>query len=142
MIGAWGPVVTPFLMHREVEPRYAVGSVNTAEVAVAAVSATTLISALGSGGLDVAVVIAMLVGGIAAAPVAALLVRHVAPRPMGVAVAGLLLVTNVRELGNWAELGAGIWAVYAVVGVLITLAALRPRLEGLWVVRPEASTAH
>jgi uncharacterized membrane protein YfcA len=127
MIGAWGPVVTPFLMHRRVEPRYAVGSVNTAEVAVAAVSATSLITALGRGQLDLAVVGAMLLGGVLAAPVAAWLVRRMSPRPMGVAVAGLLLVTNVRELASWAGLGAGTWLAYGAVVLLVGAAALRPR---------------
>ena len=47
MIGAWGPVVTPFLMGRQLAPRFAVGSVNTAEVAVAAVSVTSLVAAVG-----------------------------------------------------------------------------------------------
>lgn len=128
MIGAWGPVVTPFLMGRELAPRFAVGSVNTAEVAVAAVSATTLIASLGRGGLDIPVLLAMLAGGMLAAPVAAWAVRHVPARPMGVAVGGLLLLTNTRELSKAGELGAGRWFAYALVVVLITLAALRPRL--------------
>src|SRR5690606_2527254 len=43
MIGAWGPVITPYLLHRGVRPRYAIGSVNTAEVAVASASAVSLL---------------------------------------------------------------------------------------------------
>lgn len=129
LIGAWGPVVTPFLMHRELPPRFAVGSVNTAEVAVAMVSATSLIASLGSGGLDVGIVIAMLAGGVVAAPVAAWFVRHVPARPMGVAVAALLLLTNARELSTWADLGAGRWLLYTGLLALVALAALRPRLE-------------
>ena len=128
LIGAWGPVVTPFLMHRELPPRFAVGSVNTAEVAVAMVSATSLIASLGSGGLDIGIVVAMLAGGVVAAPVAAWFVRHVPARPMGVAVAALLLSTNARELSTWAELGAGRWWIYATIAALVALAALRPRL--------------
>jgi len=128
LIGAWGPVVTPFLMHRELPPRFAVGSVNTAEVAVATASATSLLASLGGAGLDVGVVLAMLGGGVVAAPVAAWFVRHVAPRPMGVAVAALLLLTNARELSTWTGLGPGRWALYAAIAVLVTLAAVRPRL--------------
>lgn len=130
LIGAWGPVVTPFLMHRELPPRFAVGSVNTAEVAVATASATSLLASLGGAGLDVGVVLAMLGGGVLAAPVAAWFVRHVAPRPMGVAVAALLLLTNARELSTWAGLGPRRWVLYAAIAVLVTLAALRPRLAG------------
>lgn len=129
LVGAWGPVVTPFLMHRELAPRFAVGSVNTAEVAVAAVSATTLIASLGSGGLDLAVIAAMLLGGVAAAPVAAWVIRHIPARPMGVAVAGLLLVTNARELSDWADLATARWFVYGGIGVLVLLAALGPRIR-------------
>ncbi len=129
LIGTWGPVVTPFLMHRELPPRFAVGSTNTAEVAVAMVSASSLVAALGSGGLDIAVVIAMLVGGVLAAPVAALFVRYVPPRPMGLAVGALLLLTNARELANWADVGAYQWLAYGLVVVLVALASLRPRLH-------------
>ena len=44
MIGAWGPVVTPFLLNRSVSPRLAIGSVNTAEVAVAVVASGSLLA--------------------------------------------------------------------------------------------------
>lgn len=129
MIGAWGPVVTPFLMGRQLAPRFAVGSVNTAEVFVAAISASSLIAAAGKGGLDVAVILAMLAGGILAAPVAAWSVRHIPPRPMGVAVGAMLLLTNARELSNSADLGPQRWFAYALVALLVALAALRPRLD-------------
>ena len=129
MIGAWGPVVTPFLMGRKLAPRFAVGSVNTAEVAVAAVSVTSLVAAVGKGDLKVGIAVAMLLGGMLAAPVAAWSIRHIPPRPMGVAVGGLLLLTNARELGNSAGLGAERWLAFALVAALVALAALRPRLE-------------
>ena len=50
LVGAWGPVVTPFLLHRGLPPRFAIGSVNTAEVAVAVVAAGSLITSLGGDG--------------------------------------------------------------------------------------------
>jgi len=131
MIGAWGPVVTPFLLHRGVKPRFAVGSVNTAEVFVASASAVTLIAAMGRGGLNLGVVLAMLGGGVVAAPVAAYLIRHIPARPMGVAVAALLLITNARELAAWSGLssGPGVWAIYSgVVGMIaLVLATYRVR---------------
>jgi uncharacterized membrane protein YfcA len=129
LIGAWGPIVTPFLMHRELAPRFAVGSVNTAEVAVAIVSATSLLAALGSGGLDLGVLIAMLLGGMVAAPVAAWMVRHVPARPMGVAVGGLLLVTNIQQLADWRDLTTSRWLLYGAALALVAVAALRPRLR-------------
>ena len=119
LVGAWGPVVTPFLLHRGLTPRFAVGSVNTAEVAVATVSSVALISSLGKDGIDVGVALAMLCGGVLAAPLAAMVVRHIPARALGVAVAGLLLITNVRELGNWSHLGPLVWALYGVVALCV-----------------------
>jgi len=128
MIGAWGPVVTPFLLHRGLSPRYAIGSVNTAEVAVASASAVSLIAAVGRGGVQIWVVVAMLVGGVVAAPVAAWAIRFVPARPLGIAVAGLLLLTNARELSSWAGLAAWSWWIYAGIVALVALAAATPSL--------------
>jgi uncharacterized membrane protein YfcA len=133
MIGAWGPVVTPFLLHRGVRPRFAIGSVNTAEVVVASASAFSLIASMGSGGFDVAVVVAMLLGGVIAAPIAAWLIRFVPPRPMGVAVASLLLLTNARELAAWGGLGSGlwVWAIYAGIIAVVALVVFASRVRAL-----------
>jgi uncharacterized protein len=128
LVGAWGPVVTPFLLHRGLPPRYAIGSVNTAEVAVAVVSAGTLITTLGRGGLDVGIVIAMLVGGVLAAPLAAYVVRYIPARLLGLLVAGLLLLTQSRELASAYDFPFSRWVVYLSIPVLVLLAALRPRL--------------
>jgi uncharacterized membrane protein YfcA len=127
LVGAWGPVVTPFLLHRGLPPRFAVGSVNTAEVAVAAVAAGSLIASLGGEELDAAVIAAMLLGGIIAAPLAAWVIRFVRPQPLGLAVGALLLLTNAREIANWQDLGASRWWGYTLVIVLVTVAALRAR---------------
>lgn len=129
LVGTWGPVVTPVLMHRGLPPRFAVGSVNTAEVAVAAVSSVLLIGTFGSSGLELPLVLAMLAGGVAGAPVAAWAIRRVPARPLGVGVAAMLLLTNSRQLADWADLGPARWAVYGAVAVLVTLAAVRPRLR-------------
>ena len=102
---------------------------NTAEVAVAVVAAGSLITSLGGAGLEAGVVLAMLAGGMLAAPLAAYVVRFVPPRPLGLAVAGLLLLTQTRELATAADLGPSRWIAYGVVGLLIVAAALRPRLS-------------
>jgi hypothetical protein len=98
LIGAWGPVVTPFLLHRRVPPRLVVGSVNTAEVFVALVAAGSLVGQFGQDGIDLPVVLAMLGGGVAAAPLAAHAVRFVPPRLLGLSMAALLMTTQVPEL--------------------------------------------
>jgi uncharacterized protein len=128
LIGAWGPVVTPFLLHRGVSPRTAVGSVNTAEAAVAAVSAGSLLAMLAGGTLDVGVVIAMLAGGVVAAPIAAWSVRHLPARPMGLSVAGLLLVTNVRDLAPRVGLGDARWGIYLAIAATIAVVGFGPKL--------------
>lgn len=124
LIGAWGPVVTPYLMNRAVPPRVAIGSVNTAEVAVASASAFTLIGSLGVAGLDGAMLLAMLAGGVVAAPIAAWVIRFVPTRPMGVAVAVLLLMTNLPQVASWAGIRSGPFsgAMYAAVIALIVFA--------------------
>ena len=126
MIGAWGPVVTPFLLHRGVRPRYAIGCVNTAEIAVAATSAFSLIASLGAAGVNGTMLLSMLLGGVVAAPVAAWLIRYVAPGPMGVAVAGLLLITNARDLIAWVGLASApaVWVVYLSIIAMVVVALL------------------
>lgn len=130
LVGAWGPVVTPFLLHKGLPPRYAVGSVNTAEVAIAVVAAGSLVTSLGGRGLELGVVLAMLAGGVIAAPLAAYVVRFMSPRALGLAVAGLLLTTQARELAGALDAGSSRWVAYAIVPVVLALAALRPRFDG------------
>ncbi len=141
LVGAWGPVVTPFLLHRGVPPRFAIGSVNTAEVAVAVVSVGSLFASLGGEGLNLGVVLAMLVGGVVAAPLAAYVVRFFPPRIMGLAVAGLLLLTQSRELANTLDFPGSRWLVYSSIPCVVILAAFRPRIERAWRLRREAMSA-
>jgi uncharacterized protein len=128
LVGAWGPVVTPFLLHRGLAPRIAIGSVNTAEVAVALVASGSLLASVGGGGIDVGMVVAMLAGGVIAAPLAAWVIRFLPSRSLGVAVGGLLSITNLRELttGDYAVVK---WPAYGLVVLACAAAALRPRLR-------------
>ena len=129
LVGAWGPVVTPFLLHRGLAPRYAIGSVNTAEVAVAVVASGSLLASVGGGGIDLPIVLAMLTGGVLAAPVAAWTIRFLPARGLGVAVAGVLFVTNIRELTSSPGLGAVRWVSYALAALACAYAAVRPHLR-------------
>ena len=129
LVGAWGPVVTPFLLHRGLPPRFAIGSVNTAEVAVARRGRRVAHHvARRRGPRGRASCSPCSLGGMLAAPLAAYVVRFVPARALGLAVAGLLLLTQTRELATAFELGRGRWIAYGVVGLLILAAALRPRL--------------
>lgn len=128
LIGAWGPVVTPFLLQRGLAPRFAIGSVNTAEVAVAIVASGSLLASVGGGGVDPAVVVAMLAGGVLAAPLAAFSIRFIPARGLGVAVGGLLFAVNIRELTSSADLAAARWPAYGLAALACCYAAVRPRL--------------
>lgn len=126
LIGAWGPVVTPYLLHRGIAPRIAVGSVNTAEIAVAVTAVGSLLGGSGRG-IDVALVAAMLTGGVAAAPVAAIVIRRVPARALGLAVAGLLLLTQTRELTASGLISVEPSVAYGVVVASVAVAATRAR---------------
>jgi uncharacterized membrane protein YfcA len=141
LVGAWGPVVTPFLLHRGLPPRFAIGSVNTAEVAVAIVAAGTLLTSGGTDGIEIGVLVAMLVGGVVAAPIAAWFVRFVPARLLGLAVAGLLMLTQARELATAFDAPGSRWIVYLSIPALVLLAALRPRLARRWRARRHAIAA-
>jgi uncharacterized membrane protein YfcA len=129
LVGAWGPVLTPFMLHRRIPPRYAIGSVNTAEVAVAIVAAGSLLASIGGDGVDLPTVFAMLAGGVAASPIAALCIKHIPARALGLGVSALLLLTNFRELAAWADLGLVRWLGYVLVLLAIVGAALRPKVS-------------
>lgn len=131
MVGAWGPVVTPFLLHKGLPPRYAIGSVNTAEVAVAVVSAGSVLASVGGDGVKAGTLVAMLAGGVIASPIAAWLIRFMPARALGLAVGAFLLAANVRSLAEWAGAGSLRWAGYALVAIITAAAALRPRLANV-----------
>lgn len=135
LVGAWGPVVTPFLLHRGLAPRYAIGSANTSEVAVAVVASGSLLASAGGGGIDIGVVLAMLSGGVLAAPFAAWVLRFLPARGLGVAVGGVLFITNIRELTSGGDLQGVRWAAYAVALLVTAFAAARPHLK-----RPQLAT--
>jgi uncharacterized membrane protein YfcA len=139
LVGAWGPVVTPFLLHKGLPPRFAIGSVNTAEVAVAFVSAGSLIASLGGDGVEPGTVAAMLIGGVAAAPLAAMVIRHLPARLLGILVGALLLSTNTRELATWAHAGPERWVCYALIPTLVAVAAWRPRVKQRRITRARES---
>ncbi|HKY65985.1 MAG TPA: sulfite exporter TauE/SafE family protein [Acidimicrobiales bacterium] len=97
--GGWGPVATPTLLAAgRVEPRLVIGSVNAAELLVTVAASAGFLLGLGTQGIELPLVLALLVGGVLAAPVAAWLVRHADASVLGVVVGTLLLVTNARTL--------------------------------------------
>jgi uncharacterized membrane protein YfcA len=102
--GGWGPVGTSSLLASgRLEPRKAVGSVDTAEFVVAVGGSLGFLVGLGTQGIAWAYVVALMVGGTVAAPVAATLVRYLPARVLGVAAGGLIVLTNLQTLADWAD---------------------------------------
>ncbi|HEX2052471.1 MAG TPA: sulfite exporter TauE/SafE family protein, partial [Actinomycetota bacterium] len=60
---------------------------------------------------------------------AAWTIRFIPARGLGVAVGGLLLLTNVRELANYLDVRAMRWAAYGLVVAASSYAAARPGLQ-------------
>ncbi|MEN0128277.1 MAG: sulfite exporter TauE/SafE family protein [Brevundimonas sp.] len=106
--GGWGPVGTPALLASgRMEPRKVIGSIDTSEFLVSIAASLGFLFALGSQGIDMAWVAALLIGGVIAAPIAAWLVRLIPPRILGSAVGGIIVLTNARTLlrSEWLDLG-------------------------------------
>lgn len=97
--GGWGPVSTTSLLSAgRTAPRTVIGSVDTSEFLVSTAASIGFLLALGTAGIDFWIVGALLLGGLIAAPVAAWLVSRIPAQVMGVAVGGLIVITNVRTL--------------------------------------------
>lgn len=130
--GGWGPVATPTLLSTgKMEPRKVVGSVDTSEFVVALAASLGFLAALGSQGIDWAVVVALLGGGVVAAPFAAWLVQRVTARLLGASVGGLIVLTNARTMFDVAGTDvAARWSAYLAIATVWALAVA-------WVVRSQ-----
>jgi hypothetical protein len=117
--GGWGPVGTPaILASGRLEPRRVIGSIDTSEFLVSVAASLGFLLAIGSQGINVVWVVALLAGGLVAAPIAAWLVRHIPPRVLGSAVGGVIVLTNTRTLlkSDWIDASSGTrYLVYAVI---------------------------
>jgi len=130
--GGWGPVgTTSLLSSGRLSPRKVVGSVSASEFVVAVGGSLGFLMALGSAGINVGFVVALLAGGVVAAPLAAWLVKHLQARVLGVAAGGLILLTNSKTVLE--SLGA---PGTAVAVTALVLAVIWLTLIG-WAVRQE-----
>ncbi|GAA1490887.1 sulfite exporter TauE/SafE family protein [Brachybacterium sacelli] len=97
--GGWGPVGTPTLLASgRIEPRKVVGSIDTSEFVVSLAASLGFLVGLGTAGIELTWVLALLAGGLIAAPIAAWLVRLVPPRVLGSLVGGVIVLTNTRTI--------------------------------------------
>jgi uncharacterized protein len=123
--GGWGPVATPALLtDGRLEPRKVIGSVDTSEFAVSAAASLGFLVGLGAAGISWGFALALLIGGLVAAPLAAYLVRVAPTHLLGVAVGGMILLSNVRTLLKAGDVSTPArFAVYLAI-LLVTLAGL------------------
>ena len=123
--GGWGPVATPALLSDgRMEPRKVIGSIDTSEFAVSAAASLGFLFGLGAAGVNWGLALALLVGGLFAAPLAAYLVKVAPTHLLGVAVGGMILLSNSRTLLKSADVStAGRFAVYGAI-LLVTLVGL------------------
>lgn len=94
--GGWGPIVTSTLMGRGRNPRYTIGSVNTAEFGISFASGITFILFDGIGAWPL--IAGLVIGGVIAAPIAAYLVNKIPRKPITVLVGLLLIFLSLRTL--------------------------------------------
>lgn len=125
--GGWGPVATTTLLSRgRTAPRTVVGSVDTAEFLVSLAASAGFLAGLGTAGIDIGVVLAVLAGGALAAPLAAWVVSRLPGQVLGSGVGALIVCTNLttilHSLGAPAALIIGI--IVMLVPVLAVLVAI------------------
>lgn len=123
--GGWGPVSTTSLLSAgRTAPRTVIGSVDTSEFLVSLSASLGFLLALGSAGIDLGIVAALLVGGLVAAPIAAWLVSRLPARVLGTAVGGIILLTNLRTLLVAAGTGGRDVLLWLSAAGLLALTAL------------------
>ena len=94
--GGWGPMTTSTLVGSGHAPRYAVGSVNTAEFFVTVSAATTFFVEIGA--LPLEQLIPLVLGGVLAAPFGGWLVKRVPARGLMTAVGVLIVTLSIVQL--------------------------------------------
>ena len=106
------------------QPRKVIGSIDTSEFAVSAAASLGFLTGLGAAGINWGFALALLAGGLVAAPLAAYLVRHAPTHLLGIAVGGVILLTNARTLLESFEVADAIrWPIYGAI-LLLTVAGL------------------
>lgn len=100
--GGWGPIVTPNLLMQGIEPRIAIGTVNTAEFFLTIVISATFIYHLGIADFAGAT-LGLLIGGVLAAPFGAWAAKHFPPRYLLILVGTVLTLTSAW--GVWQAWG-------------------------------------
>lgn len=123
--GGWGPVATPaLLVDGRMAARKVIGSIDTAEFAVSAAASLGFIIGLGAAGIRWDLALALIVGGVVAAPFAAWLVRILPAQLLGVAVGGMIVLSNLRTLLKATDIAVQPRIAAYTAIVLVTVGAL------------------
>ena len=122
--GGWGPVTTSTLMaSSRMQPRKIIGTVSGSEFIVSVCASLGFLLALGSSGLDLGIVAAMLIGGGIAAPLSAWLVSRLDERVLGTGVGALIIFLNLDRalmlFGFDPAIGLALRLVVVVLAVVV-----------------------
>ncbi|AND39804.1 sulfite exporter TauE/SafE family protein [Cytobacillus oceanisediminis] len=118
--GGWGPITTPVLLaQKDTAPRKVIGTVDTSEFVIALSATAGFLISLGWKEFDWFWVLALMLGGLFAAPIAAWLVRILPSYLLGVAVGGVIIITNLHTIINLS--GIGITLSYFIYPCLFML---------------------
>ena len=93
--GGWGPIATTTLVCNNCKPCKAIGSVNFAEIFVAAAEAVTFLLLLGPANFNWLVVLGLIAGGVICAPIAAWLCKKMPHRILGLFVAVSVIALSI-----------------------------------------------
>ncbi|GLR48502.1 UPF0721 transmembrane protein [Sphingomonas astaxanthinifaciens DSM 22298] len=96
--GGWGPVVTSNLMVQGSEPRFTIGTVNTAEFFLTLTISATFLLTLGWEAFTTTI-IGLLIGGVVAAPLGAVMAKRIAADKLLVMVG--IVLTATSSWGLW-----------------------------------------
>ena len=110
--GGWGPIVTTTLVGAGEEPRYVIGTVNTAEFFVTVATSAGFLTALLIGHWEdagdltkhAAAVAGLVAGGILAAPLAGYFVKVTPRRNLGLLVGLLILALSGYQAARYFKL--------------------------------------
>jgi len=97
--GGWGPIVTTTLVANGNNPRYAIGSVNSAEFFITFAESITFFTMIGTLLIDHwGKIIGLMIGGIIAAPLAAYVCRKIKTQLLMLIVGVFIIILSIRIL--------------------------------------------
>lgn len=94
--GGWGPIVTTTLIGSNYHPRFAIGSVNTAEFFVTLVQSVAFFLSIGM--IPWKLSLYLCIGGVIAAPFSAFLTKIVSREILMISVGTLIIILSLRTL--------------------------------------------